>query len=130
MPSAPARSISTLFREGSTAMTRALETADTTTPRPAKLMEILVATDFSDVASAALRVGVEHTRRLHGRLHVFHVRSPEEYEVTRRLADAADEAGADMPVTFASADGGPREAARLCRVADRSATCPVISVRS
>lgn len=73
------------------------------------LPQILVATDFSDRATAALHVAVDYARRLHARLHVLHVLASEEYEVTRLLADAAAEAGPDVPVTIASTGGDPAE---------------------
>jgi nucleotide-binding universal stress UspA family protein len=86
-------------------MTLPVGKTEPATPRPAKPLEILVATDFSDVASAALRVAADYARRLGGRLHLFHVTSPVEHNVTRLLADAADEAGVDVPATLASVGG-------------------------
>jgi nucleotide-binding universal stress UspA family protein len=80
-----------------------------TTPRSPKPCEILVATDFSDGATAALRVAIDYGRRLHARLHVLHVLSRDEYDVTRLLADAVAEAGAEVPVTVASTGGDPAE---------------------
>ena len=71
--------------------------------------QILVATDFSDRAEAALAVAVQYARALGATLHVFHVFSAAEVEVTRLLADAAARAGADVPVTVSGAGGDPAE---------------------
>lgn len=75
--------------------------------RPAR--QILIATDFSDSAEAALTVAVQYARDLHAGLHVFHVFSASEAEVTRLLADAAARAGSDVPVTVSEAGGDPAE---------------------
>jgi universal stress protein A len=72
-------------------------------------MTILIATDFSDSAEAALVVAVQYARDLHAGLHVFHVFSASEAEVTRLLADAAARAGSDVPVTVSEAGGDPAE---------------------
>jgi nucleotide-binding universal stress UspA family protein len=71
--------------------------------------EVLVATDFSDSADAALAVAIDYARLLHARLHLFHVYSPGEVEVTRLLADAAAAAAPGVPVTVAGAAGDPAE---------------------
>ncbi|MGH7895402.1 MAG: hypothetical protein ACREQL_12095, partial [Candidatus Binatia bacterium] len=52
---------------------------------------------------------VDYARRLGGHLHIFHVFSEGEFDVTRLLADAAALAGRDVPVTVASAGGDPAE---------------------
>jgi nucleotide-binding universal stress UspA family protein len=77
--------------------------------------QILVATDFSDEAEAALRVAIDHARRVGARLHIFHVLSGAEVEVTSLLADATALAGPDVPVTVASTRGDP--AAEILRYA-------------
>jgi len=69
--------------------------------------EILVATDFSDEAEAAVRVAIDQARRLGARLHIFHVLSSGEVDVTRLLADATALGGPDVPVTVASTSGDP-----------------------
>lgn len=69
--------------------------------------EVLVPTDFSDEAEGALRAAVEYARRFGARLHVLHVLSATDVEVTRLLADAAALAGPDLPVTVSSARGDP-----------------------
>ena len=71
--------------------------------------EILVATDFSDEAEAAVRLAVEYARRFGARLHVLHVFSHGEVEVTRLLADTAALAAPDVAVTMSSIAGDPAE---------------------
>jgi nucleotide-binding universal stress UspA family protein len=75
--------------------------------RPAR--QILIATDFSDSAEAAFHVAVQYARALHARLHLLHVYWSDEVEVTRLLADAAAQAGSDVPVTVAGTGGDPAE---------------------
>lgn len=77
------------------------------TEHPAR--QILVATDFSDSAEAALGVAVRYARELHARLHLLHVFWAGEVEVTQLLADAAAQAGPDVPVTVSGAGGDPAE---------------------
>jgi nucleotide-binding universal stress UspA family protein len=83
----------------------------------APVREILVATDFSDEAEAALRHAVEYARRFGARLHLLHVFSPGEVEVTRLLADAAALAAPDVPVIVSSTGGDPAE--EILRYAQR-----------
>lgn len=71
--------------------------------------QILVATDFSDSAEAALAVAAEYARALHADLHVFHVFSRDEVEVTRLLSEAASRAGSEIKVTVGGAGGNPAE---------------------
>jgi nucleotide-binding universal stress UspA family protein len=77
------------------------------TEHPAR--QILVATDFSDSAEAALGVAVRYARELHARLHLLHVFWEGEVEVTQLLADAAAQAGPDVPVIVSGAGGDPAE---------------------
>jgi nucleotide-binding universal stress UspA family protein len=70
--------------------------------------QILVATDFSDPAEAALRFAVQTARALRARLHVLHVLSPVDKDVTRLLADAAAMAGS-IPCVVATVSGDPAE---------------------
>ena len=70
---------------------------------------VLVATDFSDSAEAALAVAVQYARVLHARLHLLHIFSAEEIDVTRLLAEAAAKAGPDVPVPVAGTSGDPAE---------------------
>ena len=76
-------------------------------PAATSIQEILIATDFSDAADAALRLAVEHARRFGARLHLLHVLHPGEVEITRLIAAAAAEAGPDVPVVVTSARGDP-----------------------
>ena len=76
---------------------------------PAVVREILVATDFSPQAEAAVHRAVEYARRFGARLHVVHVFSHGEVEVTRLLADTAALAAPDVPVTVWSGAGDPAE---------------------
>jgi nucleotide-binding universal stress UspA family protein len=78
---------------------------------------ILVATDFSESAEAALGAAARYARALHARLHLLHVFSGEEVEVTRLLADAAGKAGPDVGVTVAATGGDPAE--EILRYASR-----------
>ena len=71
--------------------------------------ELLVATDFSDEAEAAVGVAIDYARRLDARLHVLHVPSREDVDVTQRLSDASAPAGSDVPVIIASIAGDPAE---------------------
>jgi universal stress protein A len=70
-------------------------------------MEILVATDFSESAVTALRAAVRYARPFGARIHLLHVFAPGEVEVTKLLADAAAQAGSDVPVTVAATGGDP-----------------------
>jgi nucleotide-binding universal stress UspA family protein len=79
--------------------------------------QILVATDFSDSAEAAFDVAVQYARALHARLHLLHVFSEGEIEVTRLLADMVAKAGGDVPVTVAGTGGDPAE--EILRYAER-----------
>jgi nucleotide-binding universal stress UspA family protein len=69
--------------------------------------QILVATDFSDEAEAALREAVDQAKHFGARLHIFHVRFAGELGVTRLLADAKALAGQGVSVIVASASGDP-----------------------
>ena len=72
--------------------------------------EILLATDFSDVADHATRVARGYAERLGARVHLFHVLSAGDYDVTRLLARTRDTLGDRVPVVIASAPGAPAEA--------------------
>lgn len=65
----------------------------------ASVREILIATEFSDEAEGALRVAVDYARRFGARLHLLHVFSAAEVDVTRLLADAAALAAPDVSDT-------------------------------
>jgi nucleotide-binding universal stress UspA family protein len=83
----------------------------------ALVREILVATDFSDEAEAALHHALEYARRFGARVHLLHVFSAGEVEVTRLLADAAALAAPDVPVIVSSTGGDPAE--EILRYAQR-----------
>ena len=86
---------------------------------PAPVQQILIATDFSDEAEAALRLAIEYARRFGARLHLLHVYSTGEVEVTRLLADAAALAEPDVPVTVSSTGGDAAD--EILRYAGRRA---------
>jgi len=69
------------------------------------MQHILVATDFSDTAEAALDVAIGYARRFGARLHVLHVFAAGEIAVTQLLADAAARAEPDVPVSVGGAGG-------------------------
>lgn len=71
--------------------------------------EILVASDFSDEAEAALRHAIDYARRFGARLHLLHVFCQGEVEVTRLLADAAALAAPDVPVIISTIGGDAAE---------------------
>ena len=71
--------------------------------------EILIATDFSEEGDAALELAIEYARRFDARLHVFHVFSSEEADVTRLLADTAARARGRVIVEVASTGGDPAD---------------------
>jgi nucleotide-binding universal stress UspA family protein len=79
--------------------------------------EVLVATDFSDEAEAALRHAIDYARRFGAHLHLLHVFSRGEVEVTRLLADAAALAAPGVPVIVSSTGGDPAE--EILRYAQR-----------
>ncbi len=66
---------------------------------------ILVPTDFSDGADAALDVAARYARALGGRLHLLHIFAMGQVDVTRLLAEAAARVGAGVAVTVASTRG-------------------------
>jgi nucleotide-binding universal stress UspA family protein len=80
---------------------------------------ILVATDFSDLAEAAVRLAADLARQSDARLHVLHVTSSREYEVTSLLMALAGEIGSGIEVTTATAAGDPAE--EIIRYARRKA---------
>jgi nucleotide-binding universal stress UspA family protein len=70
---------------------------------------MLVATDFSDTAEAALAVAVQSARALHAELHLLHVFARGETDVTQLLADAVAKGAPDVPVTVAAIGGDPAQ---------------------
>src|SRR5262249_4518484 len=83
------------------------------------VQHVLVATDFSDSADAALGVAIQYVRSFHARMHLLHVFAAGEVEVTQLLADAAAQAGPDVPVSVAGTGGDPAE--EILRYARRQA---------
>jgi nucleotide-binding universal stress UspA family protein len=73
------------------------------------MQQILAATDFSDNAEAALAVAVQTARAQQAALHVLHVFTPGEIEVTQLLADAVANVAPDVPVTVAATGGDPAQ---------------------
>ena len=86
-----------------------------TTTRP--VQHILVATDFSESADAALEVAIQYARIFRARLHLVHVFAVGELDVTQLLADAAARAEPDVPVSVAGTGGDPAE--EILRYASR-----------
>jgi len=85
------------------------------TPQP--VQHILVATDFSDTADAALDVAIQYARVFKARLHLMHVAVAGEIAISRLLADATARAEPDVAVSVAGAAGDPAEA--ILHYADR-----------
>jgi hypothetical protein len=81
------------------------------------VQQILVATDFSDSADAALGVAIQYARGFRARMHLVHVFAAGEVDVTQLLADAAAQAGPDIPVSVAGTGGDPAE--EILRYASR-----------
>jgi nucleotide-binding universal stress UspA family protein len=75
----------------------------------ADLRQILVATDFSQTADAAVHVAHAYARAFGARLHVFHVTWPDEHGLTTLFARLTSELGSDVPVVVASHRGDPAE---------------------
>src|SRR5689334_21640025 len=71
--------------------------------------QILVATDFSEGADAALAVAAHYARALGASVHVLHVSGAAGSDVTRPLADIGAVVGEDVSVTFAGRSGDPAE---------------------
>lgn len=78
--------------------------------------EILVATDFSDLADEAVRIGREYAQRFDARVHLFHTLWSGEYDVTRLFAHTRERFGGAVPVVLASTAGDPAE--EIVRYAD------------
>jgi nucleotide-binding universal stress UspA family protein len=71
--------------------------------------EILLATDFSDLADEAARVAREYAHHFDARVHLFHTLWSGEYEVTELLAHTRTALGDGTPVVIASTSGDPAE---------------------
>ena len=77
--------------------------------------EILVATDFSEAAEAALRVAHAYAVAFHARLHVLHVSWPDAHGLTSLFAEIRARLGTAVPVVIASHRGN--EADEIVRYA-------------
>jgi nucleotide-binding universal stress UspA family protein len=71
----------------------------------ADIRQILVATDFSDISEAAVRVAHAYAKAFGARLHVFHVTWPDELGVTALFAGLVAELGTVVPIVVASQRG-------------------------
>jgi nucleotide-binding universal stress UspA family protein len=69
------------------------------------IREILVATDFSDISEAAVRVAHDYAKAFGARLHVFHVAWPDELGLTALFAALVAQLGTVVPVVVASHRG-------------------------
>jgi nucleotide-binding universal stress UspA family protein len=78
------------------------------------VQHILVATDFSDSADAALDIAIQYARNFRARLHLVHVFAAGEVDVTQLLAAAATRAEPDVPVSVAGTGGDPAEEILRC----------------
>ncbi len=71
--------------------------------------EILVATDFSEISDAAVRIAHAYARAFGARLHVFHVWWPDELGLTELFAFLVAQLGTAVPVVIASHRGDAAE---------------------
>jgi nucleotide-binding universal stress UspA family protein len=69
------------------------------------IREILVATDFSEIAETAVRVAHGYAKAFGARLHVFHVTWPDERGLTKLFAALVAQLGTTVPVVVASHRG-------------------------
>jgi nucleotide-binding universal stress UspA family protein len=77
--------------------------------RAGEVRQVLVATDFSETAQAAVRVAHAYARAFGARLHVFHVSWPDEHGLTHLFAQLVAELGTEVPVVVASYRGDPAD---------------------
>jgi nucleotide-binding universal stress UspA family protein len=73
------------------------------------MRQILVATDFSRNADAALAMAVQSARAFHAEIHLLHVFASADTDVTPLLEDAVAKARPDVPVTTAAIGGDPAQ---------------------
>jgi nucleotide-binding universal stress UspA family protein len=71
--------------------------------------EILVPTDFSASADAALAVAGQYARRLRGHIHLLHVSAAAGTDAVRSVAAVQAKAGPDVPIIVAGGAGDPAE---------------------
>lgn len=72
-------------------------------------VQILVATDFSDAARRALRVGAHYARAMHARIHLLHISALAGMDAMQPLADVTADAGRDVSMTIVGKSGEPAE---------------------
>jgi universal stress protein A len=70
---------------------------------------ILFATDFSDLADEAARVACDYAERFQARIHLFHVFSPGEVEVTKLLSHTRETLMPGAPTIIVTTAGDPAE---------------------
>jgi nucleotide-binding universal stress UspA family protein len=71
--------------------------------------QILVGTDFSDGAEAALSVAAQYARALRAQIHLLHVSEAAGTDVMRPIAEIKTVVGHDIATTFAGRSGDPAE---------------------
>jgi nucleotide-binding universal stress UspA family protein len=80
------------------------------------IREVLVATDFSEIAEEAVRAARQHAERFGARLHLLHVLETAEGDAGERLARLGQGPGATIPVLVRAPAGDPaHEIARYAR---------------
>jgi nucleotide-binding universal stress UspA family protein len=70
---------------------------------------ILVATDFSDLADEAARVARDYAERFQACVHLFHVFAPGELDVTKLLAHTRETLMPGVPTIIATTAGDPAD---------------------
>ncbi len=71
------------------------------------IREVLVATDFSEIADEAVRAARQHAERFGARLHLLHVLETAEGDAAQRLAQLSEGLGASVPVLVRAPAGDP-----------------------
>src|SRR5262245_12357478 len=71
--------------------------------------QILVATDFSEIAEDALAIAAQYARTLHAPIHLLHVSGAAGIDATQPLADVVATAGRDVSLTLVGRTGDPAE---------------------
>ena len=73
------------------------------------MMQILVATDFSEGARRALTVGAHYARVMQARIHLLHISPAAGMDAMQPLADVTADAGRDVSITIVGRSGEPAE---------------------
>ena len=79
------------------------------------IREVLVATDFSEIADEAVRAARQHAERFGARLHLLHVLETGSDDAAERLARSSEGLGATVPVLGEGAGGRSGERDRSLR---------------